>query len=314
MRGVSPRKAATTPEIKPRLTLFVHQRSMDVQSIRGVVQAAIESAAKATGVDFGFLLGTAKRESGYNPAAKAPTSSASGLFQVLDQTWMAMLKKHGAQHGYANYASLISQGSDGRYFVANPEARKAVMDLKLQPQASSLMAAELANDNAAYLRGRLGRAPSAGELYAAHFLGPQGAASLIETTAKRPGASAAALFPDAAGANHSIFYSGGRARSVSEVYAELTRDATAGAGPAPVVTASADSDFITYASAQKMDHLQQQAMLVDLLLRGSQDADPVSAFLGPTDRAARNTTGEVATGLLSSEMMRMLSLGVGDKK
>lgn len=288
---------------------------MAVQSIRGVVQAAIESAAKATGVDFGFLLGTAKRESGYNPAAKAPTSSASGLFQVLDQTWMAMLKKHGAQHGYANYANLISQGSDGRYFVANPAARKAVMDLKLQPQASSLMAAELANDNAAYLRGRLGRAPSAGELYAAHFLGPQGAASLIETTAKRPGASAAGLFPDAAGANRSIFYAGGRARSVSEVYAELTRDAGGGAsGPAPVVTASADSDFISYASGQKMDQLQQQAMLVDLLLRGSQDADPVSAFMGPTDRASSSRTGDLATGLLSGEMMRLLSLGVGDKR
>ncbi|MDB5438533.1 MAG: lytic transglycosylase [Caulobacteraceae bacterium] len=289
---------------------------MVVQSIRGVVQTAIESAAKATGVDFGFLLGTAKRESGYNPAAKAQTSSASGLFQVLDQTWMAMLKKHGAQHGYANYANLISQGSDGRFFVANPDARKAVMDLKLEPQASSLMAAELANDNAAYLRGRLGRAPSAGELYAAHFLGPQGAASLIETTGKSPGANAASLFPDAASANRSIFYAGGRARSVSEVYAELTRDASGGAPQtrAPVVTASADSDFISYASGQKMDQMQQQAMLVDLLLRGSQDADPVSAFLGPTDRSSSPRAGDLATGMLSGEMMRLLSLGVGDKK
>ncbi len=53
---------------------------MSVPSIRSVVETAIQRASTATGVDFGFLLGAAKRESGYNPNARAATSSAAGLF------------------------------------------------------------------------------------------------------------------------------------------------------------------------------------------------------------------------------------------
>src|SRR5271168_3894041 len=98
---------------------------MDVDSIRGVVQAAIQRASQATGVDFSFLMGAAKRESGYNPAAKAPTSSAAGLFQFVEQTWLATLKQHGAKYGYARYADLIQQGPDGRYHVNGADARRA---------------------------------------------------------------------------------------------------------------------------------------------------------------------------------------------
>jgi hypothetical protein len=46
---------------------------MAIQGIRGVVEAAIERASKATGVDFSFLMKTAGRESGMNPGAKAGT-------------------------------------------------------------------------------------------------------------------------------------------------------------------------------------------------------------------------------------------------
>src|ERR1700748_2109053 len=102
---------------------------MPVESIGGAVEAAIQRASNATGVDFSFLMGAAKRESGYNPSAKAPTSSAAGLFPFVEQTWMAELKRPGAKYGYARYADLIQQGPDGRYHVNGPDARKTVMDL-----------------------------------------------------------------------------------------------------------------------------------------------------------------------------------------
>jgi hypothetical protein len=194
-----------------------------VSSIRSVVESAIQRASSATGVDFTFLMGAAKRESGFNPAAKARTSSASGLFQFVDQTWLSTLKKHGSKYGYARYADLIQQGSDGRYRVDGDEARKAVLGLKTDPHAAALMAGELTSDHASYLRGRVGRTPTAGELYAAHFLGPSGSARLIEAATASPGASAAAMFPDAAQANKSIFYKEGRAATVGEVYANLTK-------------------------------------------------------------------------------------------
>src|ERR1700739_1489142 len=95
--------------------------------IRGVVEAAIQRASQATGVDFSFLMKTAGRESGLNPAAHAGTSSAAGLFQFVEQTWLSTLKQHGAKHGYARYADLIQKSADGRYHATGADAKKAAM-------------------------------------------------------------------------------------------------------------------------------------------------------------------------------------------
>ncbi len=271
---------------------------MSVHSIRGVVEAAIQRASQATGVDFTFLLGTAKRESGYNPQARAPTSSAAGLFQFVDQTWLSTLKRHGAKYGYARYAELISQGEDGRYYVSGADAHRAVMELKLDPHASALMAGELASDHASYLRGRVGRDPTAGELYAAHFLGPKGSARLIEAYQSNPRASAAAMFPEAAGANRSIFFRAGRPASVAEVYDNLTRGGGQGLA-APVK--SEDEGFIHYASARRLERVEQQRELVDLVLRGPQEP-------GAVERPS------VGGGLLTAEMLRVLSDASGRRR
>ncbi|WP_184717951.1 transglycosylase SLT domain-containing protein [Caulobacter sp.] len=277
-----------------------------VSSIRSVVESAIQRASSATGVDFSFLVGTAKRESGFNPAAKARTSSASGLFQFVDQTWLSTLKKHGSKYGYARYADLISQGSDGRYRVEGDEARKAVLGLKMDPHAASLMAGELASDHASYLRGRVGRSPTSGELYAAHFLGPAGSARLIEAATSNPGASAAAMFPDAAQANKSIFYRDGRSATVGEVYANLTK--TGGASrvtdPAPARQQpdSVDQGFIQYASGRRLERIKQQEAVVDLILRGSQDANPFGG--GEIGGGAGQ---RLASSMFSAEMLRVLA-------
>ncbi|MGR4863271.1 transglycosylase SLT domain-containing protein [Caulobacter sp. LARHSG274] len=280
----------------------------NVTSIRSVVESAIQRASSATGVDFTFLMGAAKRESGYNPNAQARTSSASGLFQFVDQTWLSTLKKHGAKYGYARYADLIQQGPDGKYRVAGDEARKAVLGLKLDPHAASLMAGELASDHASYLRGRVGRSPTAGELYAAHFLGPQGSARLIEAANAAPGASAAAMFPDAAAANRSIFYRDGRAATVGEVYANLTR--TGGAEEAAVpdaarVAPDADQGFVQYASGRRLERIQQQQALVELILRGSQGVD--SGGFGLASNAGGSSAQRMTSSMFSSEMLRVLS-------
>ncbi len=264
---------------------------MPVESIREVVSLAIERASKATGVDFGFLLRTAKRESGYNAAAKAPSSSAAGLFQFVDQTWLGALKQHGAKYGYARYADLIQRGPGGRYEVRGAEARKTVMELRLDPQAASLMAGELTSDHASYLRGRVGREPTGGELYAAHFLGPKGSAQLIEAYQSKPRATAAGLFPDAAGANPSIFYRQGRALSIAEVYSNLTGG---GGSVAPTVKpAESNGPFVQYAMARRSERLEQERVLTDFLLRGPKS---------PGDGAA-GLTGS----MFSSEMLRVLS-------
>ena len=267
-----------------------------VEGIRSVVESAIQRASQATGVDFGFLLKTAGRESGLNPAAKAGSSSAAGLFQFVQQTWLSTLKQHGAKHGYARYADLIEKGSDGHYHVNGAEAKRAVMDLRLDPHAASLMAGELTADSAAYLKGRTGRDPTAGELYAAHFLGPQGSAKLIEAAQRQPGATAAHLFPDAAHANKAIFYPGGQAATVGQVLANLTKVAGSAAPmDAPAPQPPEDGGFLHYASARNADHQAQQEELVALILRGAQASDEMGV-------------GARLTGsFFSSEMLKVLS-------
>ena len=268
---------------------------MAVQGIRGIVEAAIDRASKATGVDFSFLMKTAHRESGFNPTARAASSSAAGLFQFVEQTWLQTLKTHGSKYGYARYADLITQGAAGRYRVSGPEARRAVMDLRLDPQAASLMAGELASDHAAYLKGRTGRTPTAGELYAAHFLGPQGSAKLIEAVQTRPGVPAAALFPEAAQANRSIFYREGRAATVSEVYDNLTRTGGTGAATSGQRVGDEAGGFVEYASARRTARLREQEMLVQLILKGSQ----------PTDQLGVGS--RLSGSLFTSEMLKLLS-------
>jgi hypothetical protein len=243
---------------------------MSVEAIAGAdrVEGAIRRAAAATGVDFSFLLSTAKRESGLNPKAQASTSSAAGLFQFVDQTWLSTLKRFGARHGLGAYAAQVQQGADGRMHVPDPAMRKAVLDLRLDPQAAALMAGELTQDHASYLQGRTGRAPTAGELYAAHVLGPAGSARLFDAAAARPGAAAAQLFPEAAEANAGLFYRNGRPVTVAELSATLERGAAASApvaAPAPSETLAAATDPRAAALAARLDRVRRDEMLAGLL-------------------------------------------------
>lgn len=187
------------------------------------IAGAIRQAAATTGTSFEYLLATAQIESRLNPAAQAPTSSASGLYQFIDQTWLSTFKNAGPSFGLGQYAQAIVQGPDGRYDVPNPAARSAIMGLRNNPQVSAMMAGAFTRNNAAQLAAALGRKPSEGELYVAHFLGADGAGKLIGAARSHPRADAAAMFPQAAAANRGIFFdAAGEPRSAAQVLSRLT--------------------------------------------------------------------------------------------
>ena len=208
---------------------------------------AIQDAARATGAGFDYLLQTALRESGFDPNSKAPTSSATGLFQFIDQTWLATVKESGPQLGYAGYADQIVKTRSGDYVVPNAAARQQVMKLRYDPKANAVMAGAFTQRNAADLTAALGRQPTNGELYIAHVLGRGGAVKLINATAKSPQAKAADLFPAAARANRAIFYDRqGTARSVSDVYDVLSSKMN---GTTPIIAAAASPTIAAPAPA-----------------------------------------------------------------
>ena len=188
------------------------------------VTSAIRNAATATGTSFGYLLATAKIESDLDPSLTMKSSSASGLFQFIDQTWLGTLKQAGPAFGYGDYANAISRNASGHYSVADPQMRREIMKLRNDPTANAVMAGVLTQQNAAALSRRIGRQPTESELYIAHFFGAGGAGKLIELAANNPQANAAATFPLAAQANRPIFYDRqGNARSAAGVYSELAR-------------------------------------------------------------------------------------------
>jgi hypothetical protein len=205
------------------------------------VIGAIRNAARQTGADFQYLLATAQVESGLNPTASVSSSSAKGLFQFIDQTWLTTLKESGPALGYGRYADAIAQTPSGHYTVSDAALRQQIMALRDDPAANAAMAGAFTQQNAQVLRQRIGRDPSEGDLYVAHFLGAGGASQLINLANQSPGTTAASAFPNAAKANPSIFYDRqGRARSASEVYHVLVaRYDVARASPAVPASAVA---------------------------------------------------------------------------
>jgi hypothetical protein len=182
------------------------------------VALALSLASSTTGADYDYLVKTAQRESSFQADAKAASSSATGLFQFIEETWIRTIKEEGEQYGLGDYAKLIVKTDSGRYEVPNPRDREAILALRSDPQISAMMAGAYAQRNERHLAAEIGREPTAGELYIAHFLGAIDAVRLIQVRDMQQQLSAPDLFPRAAAANKAIFYRDGEPRSVGEVY------------------------------------------------------------------------------------------------
>ncbi len=166
---------------------------------------AIHSASKKSGVDFSYLVDQAKAESSFNPNAKAKTSSATGLYQFIDSTWMDMINKYGDDYGL---------NTDGKN-------KSDILAMRKDPKAASFMAAAFASENETSLHRNWGGNVGATELYLAHFMGAGGASAFLNARDENPMTPAADLFPRAARANRNVFYDSqsGKARSLEEVHA-----------------------------------------------------------------------------------------------
>ena len=202
--------------------------------------SAIALAANRTGVDFDYLLGQAKLESGLNASARAGTSSATGLYQFIEQSWLAVVRQHGAEHGLGWAANSIQRLPNGRLTVGDPATRRAILDLRGNPEAASLMAAEHASDNKAALEAKLGRNATGTDLYMAHFLGLGGATRFLSAMQANPRATGAAMFPAAAQANRNVFYDrDGQPRSLSAIHQRFTDKLGGAQGSNPATGARA---------------------------------------------------------------------------
>lgn len=169
------------------------------------LMSTIIRAAAATDVDPVYLIAVADKESDLRPNLDSSRSSAQGLFQFLDGTWLELVREYGPRHKLKAEAASIRM-VDGQPVVADEAMRKRILALRDDPYISAVMAGEMAKRDRDLLARTTGRDPTVAEAYMAHFLGRGGAQKFVQAFKKSPHQSAPALFPEAAQANPTIFY------------------------------------------------------------------------------------------------------------
>jgi hypothetical protein len=228
------------------------------------VVASIRQAARETNIDFGLLMAQAQQESGFQPSAKANGSSATGLYQFIDSTWLGLVRQFGGKYGVGDLAGQITIDASGRADVADPAQRGRILDLRSDPRLSAALAGEYARRNKIELEQALGRPAGNADLYMAHFLGARGATAFLKALPGAGATPAAELLPAAAAANRAVFYDEeGRARTVAQVYqtfagrinAEAQRFTAAPpiSATAPALSAAASAPVNAYVSQLSFD-------------------------------------------------------------
>lgn len=185
--------------------------------------AAIRLSQLYTGVEFGLLMELTAAESGFRTQARARTSSAKGLQQFIDRTWLNMIHQYGHKYGLESYAAQVVHYKDeyGRDtpMIENPIVHRQVLEMKNNPRLSALMAGDFIIENRTKLSCYLKKNITRTDIYLAHFLGPNDSILFLDALQKNPEGSAADLFPEAAEANRPIFYNWrGHERSFRDIY------------------------------------------------------------------------------------------------
>ncbi len=269
-------------------------------SPQGVLQA-IRSASNRTGVDFAYLVNQASQESGFDPSAKASTSSATGLYQFTSQTWLKMMKESGSKYGLGSFADKISIDANGTASVKDPAARQAILNLRNDPQTSSLMACELDKQNCESLQQNVGGKIGATEVYLAHFLGANGASDFISTMRANPNATAADVLPEAASANSSVFYSSnGQPKTLAQIYDHFAKKFNSTTSAAVQYASAAVKNVGSYATS-----IYTSAHNV-----AGQDYSTASNWSGMSATKASFTAGLPSTG--SSSLVSTMILAQSD--
>jgi Transglycosylase SLT domain len=194
--------------------------------IRRHLVGIIIKAAQATDTDPILLMAIADKESSFSTAVKAKTSSATGLYQFIESTWLKVVRDFGAKHGLEKEAKAINWVDD-ELVVADAAEKTRILELRRDPYVSALLAAEMLKRDRTRIAKRIGRELTDGETYLAHFLGPDDAERFLQKVEGAPGAAAVKLLPRPARANRSIFYArAGRklkGLSVAEVHGKFEK-------------------------------------------------------------------------------------------
>jgi len=186
--------------------------------------AAVARTPGATdGHDFAALLAQVAGESAFKPHAVNKQTGAAGPFQFVKNTWLSLIRDHGAALGVKpELLKQIKGDGHGRLTIADPTALKEVLDLRHDIGLSAKMAAKYLDDNKAHLGHMLHREPTEAEVQISFILGATGAARLIEAAKNSPATPVEDVVPKAVAANRTLFHDRqGKTLTAGEAVAHL---------------------------------------------------------------------------------------------
>lgn len=203
---------------------------------------AIRHASKVVGVEYAYMMELVSAESSFITDVEASTSSATGLFQFIDNTWLLMLNEHGTKYGLADLARKINvtEDADGNKTadIDNPFLKKYALGLRADPRISALMGAEFIKSNYEGLQTNFpDREITRTDQYLAHFLGVGKAVKFISHMERGANRSATSTFSREARSNRNVFYTrSGRPRSYQQIYDRFSQKFDTEEFDAPVPT------------------------------------------------------------------------------
>ncbi|WP_176849556.1 transglycosylase SLT domain-containing protein [Belnapia rosea] len=248
----APRRQASVPaRSRPRTVAAAKPRPAAAPAARAVaegepspsVAAALAAATRSTGTDPVLLRAIAWQESRFSHRAGNRQSTARGLMQFTEATWLEVVRDFGPRHGMAREAALLSTNPrTGAITTRHPRDLRAILARRFDPRLSAIMAAERLAAEQAGLQAMLGRPAGPAELYVTHLLGPAGARRFLAELNRAPARPALeAVGSDSIAANRGVFFERGTGRmlSLAEVHAGVGRLlAEQGASPRPITLAA----------------------------------------------------------------------------
>lgn len=191
--------------VDPDKQVSVEQYPANGDGLAGQVDRATNSFGDLNEAVNRFVDNVVQAESGGDRNAKNPNSSATGVGQFIESTWLDLFKRH-----FPDRAKSMSD--------------QTILALRSDAEISRALIEQYARENASLLR-QAGVSVNEAALQLAHFLGPQGAISVLQAAPNTPVSNL--LSPDAIKANPTILGYGATAADVI-AYAERRTKALQG--------------------------------------------------------------------------------------
>ena len=192
----------------------------------------LHRTSKKTGVDFDLLIVTAMIESDLGRMTISSSSSARGIYQFIEPTWLVLMKRYGERIGYKAYADMIEINKETRQpqiTHGGVVMRQKILDLRYNTRIAALIKAHQIKDEERVLRSfKNGQDINITDHYIAHMLGLSLARTFYQLKQSESVIILSNLknrkFHEAITLNKSFFYdSNGAGLSASDAYGQFEK-------------------------------------------------------------------------------------------